>query len=84
MVLKQTKNEELIKKWIKEISSIYDLQNRGNDEVDNLGELLYILLTQIIDKSGFRYYNNRECKPIKQVKRRVTWKSLIYYFISLF
>ncbi len=45
MVLKQTNNTDLIKDWVKNIDTIYDEQN-GQKEVDNLGELLYILSTQ--------------------------------------
>lgn len=46
MVLKQTNNTDLIKKWVEEIEDIYDRQNKGNEEPDNLGELLYIISTQ--------------------------------------
>lgn len=44
MVLKQTNNESLIKKW--NITTIYDKQNKGDNEADNLGEVLYILSVQ--------------------------------------
>lgn len=46
MVLKQTNNTSLIKEWVSSISEIYDRQNNDVEEVDNLGELLYILSTQ--------------------------------------
>lgn len=46
MVLKQTKNTDLIKDWVAKIEDIYDRQNAGIEEADNLGELLYILSTQ--------------------------------------
>lgn len=46
MVLKQTNNTNLISKWVKNIEDIYDRQNDGIQETDNLGELLYILSTQ--------------------------------------
>lgn len=46
MVLKQTNNTELIKDWVLSIDSIYDRQNNGVEEADNLGELLYIISTQ--------------------------------------
>ena len=46
MVLKQTNNLDMISDWVKSIDQIYDKQNRGNKETDNLGELLYILSTQ--------------------------------------
>ena len=42
MVLEYTKNTDLIKDWVNSITEIYDKQN-GNDEPDNLGELLYLL-----------------------------------------
>lgn len=43
MVLKHTDNVELIEEWISSINSIYDMQNDGTKEPDNLGELLYII-----------------------------------------
>ena len=46
MVLKQTNNTDLIKDWVNNITEIYDKQNKGIEEADNLGELLYILSTQ--------------------------------------
>ena len=46
MVLKYTNNTDLIKDWVMKIDAIYDLQNAGIEETDNLGELLYILSTQ--------------------------------------
>ena len=46
MVLKQTHNTDLIQEWVNRIDDIYDRQNTEVEEVDNLGELLYILSTQ--------------------------------------
>ncbi len=46
MVLEKTGNIDLISDWVKNITSIYDGQNRGDKEPDNLGELLYLLSTQ--------------------------------------
>ncbi len=46
MALKQTNNLDLIKDWVNNITEIYDMQNGGNKEPDNLGELLYLLSTQ--------------------------------------
>lgn len=46
MVLKQTNNTDLITDWVSRIEDIYDRQNDGVEEADNLGELLYILSTQ--------------------------------------
>lgn len=43
MVLKNTENIQLIKKWIDNVDDIYDRQNGGVEETDNLGELLYLL-----------------------------------------
>lgn len=63
MVLKQTNNTNLIKEWVDSIEDIYDRQNKGNEEPDNLGELLYIISTQenkredLIDKIE----NEAEC-----------------------
>ena len=45
MVLKETNNIDLVENWINSITDIYDLQNKGEKEADNLGELLYILST---------------------------------------
>ena len=46
MVLKETNNLDLIQDWVSSITEIYDLQNAGIQEADNLGELLYIISTQ--------------------------------------
>lgn len=46
MVLKYTNNLDLITNWVNNIRDIYDYQNKGVKEPDNLGELLYILSTQ--------------------------------------
>lgn len=46
MVLKRTNNTNLIKEWIEFIDEMYDRQNAGIEEADNLGELLYLLSTQ--------------------------------------
>lgn len=46
MVLKETNNTDLIKDWVDNITEIYDKQNGGVEEADNLGELLVILSTQ--------------------------------------
>lgn len=46
MVLKKTNNTNQISDWVSSIDSIYDKQNNGVEEPDNLGELLYILSTQ--------------------------------------
>ncbi len=46
MVLKYTHNEDLISEWVSQIDEVYDKQNNGIKEPDNLGELLYIISTQ--------------------------------------
>ncbi len=46
MVLQKTHNTDLIKDWVSQIEDIYDYQNGGEKEPDNLGELLYIISTQ--------------------------------------
>ena len=46
MVLKNTNNTDLIREWVLNIEDIYDRQNSGVEEPDNLGELLYIISTQ--------------------------------------
>ncbi len=43
MVLKQTNNLHLIRDWAKGLTELYDRNNKGNEESDNLGQLLYIL-----------------------------------------
>lgn len=43
MVLEKTDSLELIEKGISEIKDIYDKQNAGVKEADNLGEVLYLL-----------------------------------------
>ena len=45
MVLRQTNNTDLIKDWLNSINEIYD-RNNGEEEPDNLGELLYLLSLQ--------------------------------------
>lgn len=45
MVLRQTDNTNLVIDWINEISELYD-GNNGENEPDNLGELLYLLSLQ--------------------------------------
>lgn len=49
LVLKHTDNLDLIKDWILSIDKIYD-GNNGNDEPDNLGQLLY-LISLVSDKN---------------------------------
>lgn len=50
MVLKYTNNLHLIKDWILRITDLYDRNNKGNCEPDNLGQLLF-LISLVADKS---------------------------------
>lgn len=43
MVLSKTNNLDLIKDWLNNIEDIYDKQNSGIEETDNLGEVLYLI-----------------------------------------
>jgi len=56
-VLEETNNTKILEKWVSSINSIYDYQRESTlKEVDNLGELLYIIgatgvkRTDLIDK----------------------------------
>ena len=51
MVLKETNNLHLIKDWILSITDFYDRNNAGNEEPDNLGQLLY-LISLVSDKNN--------------------------------
>lgn len=50
MVLKHSNNLHLIKDWVLSITELYDRNNKGNCEPDNLGQLLYII-SLVADKS---------------------------------
>ena len=50
MVLKHTNNLHLIKDWILSVTELYDRNNAGNEDPDNLGQLLY-LISLIADKN---------------------------------
>jgi len=43
MVLQHTHNLELIRDWIMSLGDCFDLNNAGNREPDNLGQVLYLL-----------------------------------------
>ena len=43
MVMEQTGNLHLIRDWAQSLDDLYDRNNKGNEEADNLGQLLYIL-----------------------------------------
>ena len=51
MVLKATNNLHLIKDWVLSITDLYDKNNAGNCEPDNLGQLLY-LISLVDDKNN--------------------------------
>ena len=51
MVLKATGNLHLIKDWILSLTDMYDRNNAGNCEPDNLGQLLY-LISLVSDKEN--------------------------------
>ena len=51
MVLKATNNLHLIKDWVLSITELYDKNNAGNEEPDNLGQLLY-LISLVSDKNN--------------------------------
>ncbi len=63
MVLKATNNLHLIKDWILSLTDLYDRNNAGNCEPDNLGQLLY-LISLVDDKS-----NPMVEKAINEAKR---------------
>lgn len=50
MVLKHSGNLHLIKDWVLSITEPYDKNNAGNEEPDNLGQLLY-LISLVSDKN---------------------------------
>ena len=66
MVLKQTNNTDLISDWVDNINELYDKQNKGNEEADNLGELLYILSTQ--DNINYNLVNKIEAEAKRIAK----------------
>lgn len=43
MVMKQTKNLNLISNWVANLKEPYDRSKEGSPEIDNLGEVLYII-----------------------------------------
>ena len=51
MVLKATGNLHLIKDWVLSLTDLYDRNNAGNCEPDNLGQLLY-LISLVSDKKN--------------------------------
>ena len=52
MVLENTNNTSLLENWVKGINKIYDNSRRSDlNEVDNLGELLYIIGAVGVDRS---------------------------------
>ena len=70
MVLKATNNLHLIKDWILSINELYDKNNCGNEEPDNLGQLLY-LISLVSDK------NNPIVEKIIQEAKRISENGLL-------
>ncbi|MBE6674121.1 MAG: hypothetical protein E7596_03325 [Ruminococcaceae bacterium] len=64
MVLKATNNLHLIKDWVLSITDLYDKNNAGHCEPDNLGQLLY-LISLVDDK------NNPMVKKIINEAKRI-------------
>ncbi len=50
MVLEKTKNLHLLRPWALNVKSLYDKNNKGNCEPDNLGQLAFIL-SYFVDKN---------------------------------
>ena len=50
MVLKHSDNLHLIKDWVLSLNELYDKNNAGHEEPDNLGQLLY-LISLVSDKN---------------------------------
>ena len=75
MVLKITNNTDLISDWVNNITDIYDKQNRGVSEPDNLGELLYIISTQ-------DNYNNELITKIESEANLLAESNEIGYYIT--
>ena len=50
LVLEKTKNLHLIKPWALSVKSLYDKNNKGNCEPDNLGQLAFVL-SYFVDKN---------------------------------
>lgn len=75
MVLNYTGNTDLISDWINSITEVYDKQNKGMSEPDNLGELLYIISTQ--DKP-----NNELIQKIEIEANRVAKNNKAGYYLT--
>ena len=75
MVLKQTNNTNLISPWVSNITEIYDYQNNNMAEVDNLGELLYIISTQ-------EEYNNDLIAKIEVEAKRLASVNPEGYYLN--
>lgn len=50
LVLEKTGNIDLLKPWALSITELYDKNNKGNEEPDNLGQLAFVL-SFFVDKS---------------------------------
>ena len=70
MVLEKTDNLHLIKDWALSVNELYDRNNAGNEEPDNLGEMAYIL-SMFVDK------NYPQIKKIYDESKRITKDGLL-------
>lgn len=75
MVLLNTNNLDLIESWILNETEIYDLQNKGNKEPDNLGEMLYILAL-------FDQKNDKLISKIKNEAKKIAQKNDNGYYLT--
>lgn len=65
LVLEKTGNIELLRDWAMSITELYDKNNKGNEEPDNLGQLAFVL-SFFVDKT-YPLVN----KIIEEAKRRM-------------
>lgn len=89
MVLKLTNNIHTIKDWILSINDIYDRNNAGNCEPDNLGQLLYLislvenkdfpLVSKILDEAS-RITENGHLTGITDFNDHHIYSTLWYKF----
>ena len=70
MVLEHSGNLHLIKDWILSLTELYDRNNAGNEEPDNLGQLLY-LISLVNDK------NNPMVEKILAEAKRITQNGVL-------
>jgi len=78
MVLEKTGNTQLVENWVQGMDTLYDLQNGGAREMDNLGEFLYL-------KSLFPVTKNDKSidKVCSEIKRHVVCRNGKTYIAGL-